>query len=892
MTIIGRWIRRLGFLIRRRTMEDDLRREMEAHRAQMADPRAFGNTLRLREEASDAWGFGWLDDAVQDARFALRTLRHSPGFALTAVATLALGIGVNSGMFSVVNGLLLRPLYERPDEVVGVRGRSTTPSRDARGISYPNYVELREGTTDIFAVLAATSTRFVGLDAGTGARRAMVSGVTANYFQIFRQPLALGRPFTTDEERPGADVRVAIISYRLWEQRGTDPRVLGQTVRVNGEPFTVVGVTAKGFTGTGIPGPEVWVPIGAQDAIDSGAGADARRTSAREAHELDVVGRLHAGVPIERVGPALDTIARRLEQAFPAINGGYTLVASAPFRLAFMPGPGSAVITATLSVLLMIMPAIVLLVACLNLADLLLARGHVRRQELAIRSSLGGGRWRLTRQLLTEGLLLALAGGAVGLWLSTVATDALLASLDPVLPVAVSLPDFDLDWRVLVGTIAFSLLASLVFGAWPAWALTGRAVVTDLKRHVGEEGRQPGGVRIGNALVVAQVALSLLLLSSAGLFLMSTMAAATADPGFSLDRGLLAEIDPGLAGYDEARGRQSHLALVERLRTLPGVESVTIGSSFPFSGFNDSREVAPAGVSDAQSKSVDSVFIVAGREYARTLGLSMLGGRDFNDIELASGASEPVAIIDEALAQRLWPGENALGRLIQFLDEKGPRVGQSIRVIGIVPGLKHSLGNPRPFPHVFVPLGQHYESAMTLHLRVSGDRAERTMMPTVARVIRDVDERVPVLRVETWRSHLDSSMEVWVYRAGARVCSAFGGIALLLAVIGVYGVKSYVVSRRTREFGIRIATGAQPRALLWQVLLEGSRITVVGIGIGLLLALGAGQLLQGFLYGVDAVEPVVLLAAPLILFTASLLASYIPALRATRVDPTVALRSE
>jgi len=373
---------------------------------------------------------------------------------------------------------------------------------------------------------------------------------------------------------------------------------------------------------------------------------------------------------------------------------------------------------------------------------------------------------------------------------------------------------------------------------------------------------------------------------------MSALSAATADPGFRLDGGLLVEVDPGLAGYDEARGRQSHLALVDRLRTVPGVEAVTIGSSFPFSGMNDSRDVAPAGAADARSYSDGAEFIVVGRDYARVLGLPMLGGRDFSDAELAPGSSERVAIIDDALAQRLWPGENALGRLIQFLDAEGPEAKQPIRVVGIVPAVKHSLGNARPSPHVYVPLGQHYESAMTLQLRIADEHAERAMLATVARVVRDVDERVPVLRVETWRDHIDAGLDAWLYRAGARVFSAFGGIALLLAVIGVYGVKSYVVSRRTREFGIRIATGAHPRALLWQVLREGGRITGIGIGLGLLLAVGAGQFLQGILYGVNAIEPVVLVTAPLILLASSLLASYIPALRATRVDPTVALRSE
>ena len=878
MAIIGEWIRRLGYLLRRGAREDELRREMEAHRALMEEPRAFGNTLRLRDEARDAWGWRWLDDFVQDTKFALRTLRHSPGFALTAVVTLALGIGVNIGMFTLVNSLLLRPVYERPDEVVGVYSRSTAPTGGYRGVSYPNYLDLRDGTTDVFANLTAFSTVFLGIDVGDGTRRAMASGVTSNYFEIFGLPLALGRLFTAEEERLGEETRVAIISYSLWEQRGADSSMLGRSIRVNGEQFTVVGVAPKGFTGAGIPGPEVWLPLGAQGA--------------RDAHELSVVGRLRAGTSIETAAPALATVARRLEQAFPAVNTGYTLEMSTPSRLLFMPGPGSGVVTASLAVLLMIMPMIVLLVACLNLADLLLARGLVRRQELAIRSSLGGGRWRLTRQLLTEGLVLALAGGAVGLLLSTWATDAMLASLRPVLPVALSLPELDLDWRVLVGTMGFSLMATLVFGAWPAWALTGRAVAIDLKRHVGEEGRRPRGIRIGNALVIAQVALSLLLLVSGGLFLMSAISAATADPGFRLDGGLIVEVDPGLAGYDEARGRQAHLALVDRLRQVPGVEAVTIGSRVPFSGFGDSRDVAPAGAADARANSVDAVFSVVGRDYARALGLQMLGGRDFNDGELAPGSSEPVAIIDDALAQHLWPGESPLGRLIQFLDAEGPEAGRSMHVIGIVPAVKHSLGNPQPYPHVYVPLGQHYESAMTVQLRIADEATERAMLATVARVIRGVDDRVPVLRLETWRDHLDASVDVWIYRAGARVFSAFGGIALLLAVLGVYGVKSYVVSRRTREFGIRIATGAHPRALLWQVMREGGRTTAIGIGIGLLLALGAGQILQGFLYGVNAIEPVVLLTAPLVLLAASLLASYMPALRATKVNPTVALRSE
>lgn len=886
MAIIGEWIRRIGYLLRREAREDELRQEMEAHRAQMGEPSAFGNMLRLREEARDAWGWRWLDDLVQDTRFAWRTLRHSPGFALTAIVTLALGIGVNSGMFSLINGLLLRPLYEGVDEVVEVHGRRTAPLR-IRDFSYPNYRDLQEGTTDIFANLAASSMEFVGLDAGDGARRALASAVTASYFQVLGAPPAHGRPFTTEEELPGAGIRVAIISYALWDQLGADPGTLGRLVRINGEQFTVVGVAPEGFSGTSIPGPEVWLPLGARETFST-EDWSRRPIDAREAHELSVIGRLRPGTSVETATAALGTVGRRLEQAFPSLNGGYSLVMSRPDRtLLFLPG-GTGV-AAGMALLLMLMPAVVLLVACLNLADLLLARGHVRRQELAIRASLGGGRWRLTRQLLTEGLLLALVGGAVGLWLSTWATKALLASLRTMLPVAVTLPDVGLDWRVLVGTVAFSLVATLVFGAGPALALTGRAAA-DLKRRTGDEAHRPGGVRIGNALVIGQIALSLLLLASGGLFLMSVLSAATADPGFSLDSGVIVKVDPALAGYDEARGRQSHRALIDRLRTVPRVEAVTIGSRPPFTSMGDSRDVAPAGAADAPSSAVGAVFSVVGRDYARVLGLPMLGGRDFSDAELAPGSGLRVAIIDDVLAEKLWPGEEAIGRQIQFLDAEGPEARLPILVVGLIPAVKHSLGDPRPYPHVYVPLGQHYESAMTLQLRVSGD--ERAMLGTIASVVRDVDERLPVLSVATWRDHLDAGFDARILRVGAGVFSTFGGIALLLAVLGVYGVKSYVVSRRTREFGIRIAIGAQPRALLWQVLREGGRITTIGIGIGLLLALGAGQFLQGILYGVNSIEPVVLVTAPLILLTASLLASYIPALRAMRVDPTVALRSE
>jgi predicted permease len=830
---------------------------------------------------------------VQDTRVGLRTLRRSPGFSLTAIVTLALGIGVNAGMFSLVNGLLLRPLYEPPRDMVELHSRSTGPSGDYRSFSYPDYRDLQEGTTAIFADLAAVTIDRVGLDDGGSTHRALASAVSANFFRAFAQPLTRGRPFTLEEERPGAGIRVAIVSHRFWEQRGADAAILGREVRVNGEPFTVVGVAPEGFTGPIVPGPELWLPLGAYDVLGEPE-SDGPRLGSREADELAVVGRLRPGTSMETAASALASMARRLEQTFPAIHAGYTIEAApASSRVLFMPGPVRGLLVATLSGLLMVMPIVVLLVACLNLVDLLLARGQIRRHEMAVRAALGGGRWRLTRQLVCEGLILALAGGAIGLLLSMWATDALLASIHPVIPIGITLPAVDPDWRVLAGTLACSLLATIVFSLWPAWALTRRAGATDLKRQGGEDGRRRiGGARIANLLVVGQVALAILLLASGGLFLMSALSAATADPGFRLDGGLLVQIDPSLAGYDQGRARQTHRELVDRLRSVPGVDAVSIGTGVPFSSMNDSRSVADASAAGSESAAVDAVFSAVGRDYARVLGLPLLRGRDFTDAELTPGTSEPVAIVDDELVRQLWPGEDALGRLIQFRDAEGPEAGRVMRVIGVIPAVKHSLTNPLPFPHVYVPLGQHYEGAMTLQLRLVDGEAERSMIATVARVVRGLDERLPVLSLATWRDHLDAGFDIWLFRAGARVFSAFAGIALLLAIVGVYGVKSYLVSQRTREFGIRIATGAHPRALMWQVLREGGRVTTIGILIGVILALGAGRVLQGFLYGIDAAEPLVLFAAPLILLGASLLASFLPALRATRVDPTIALRSE
>jgi predicted permease len=564
--------------------------------------------------------------------------------------------------------------------------------------------------------------------------------------------------------------------------------------------------------------------------------------------------------------------------------------------MSFSPRPEGNAEALQLATFLTLMALVVLLVACLNLANLLVARGHARRQEIAVRLSLGGGRGRLVRQLVTEGLVLALAGGAFGLLAASWATDALFVTLGPVFQqfVAVNLIVPATDGRVIAGTFGFCVLAALLFGLWPAWSLTRPAALDGLGQQAREDRGATSGRRGARALVISQVALSLGLLSTGGLFLMGARSAASADPGFSLDGGVVVDVEPRLAGYDAARGRETYRVLLDRLRALPGVVAASAASQVPFGPSQDIAPVVPAGASDPQGRMVLPHRSVIAGDHFRALGVPVVRGRDFTGAETTIGGATRVAIVDDALAAHLWPGEDPLGRQLQFVTGPSFQLGEPLEVVGVVPAVRYRLTDAEAGLHVYLPLGQDYDGAMSLHARVAdgSEESARAMLGTVAGIVREVAPDVPLLGLRTWRQHRDLSSEVWIYRAGGMVFSSFAGVALLLTVIGVYGVKAYLVARRTREFGVRMAVGAGSRDVLWLVLREGSRTTAIGICIGLLLAVAAGRLLQGFLYGVGALEPVVLLSAPLVLLGSSLLAAYFPARRATQVDPVVALRPD
>jgi predicted permease len=842
---------------------------------------------------------------LQDLKFSLRLLGKSPGFSLAAIAVLALGIGLNTGMFTFIYGLAFspRPLAE-PDRIVQVYTQDRKNPEDYRLFSYPLWRELN-ARPDLFSGVLAFNHTLVGHQTGTETRRVMSSIVSANYFATLGVPLARGRAFSAEEEHPGAALPVMIVSHAHWRKTNFAPDIIGRTLRINERAYTIVGVTPEGFSGTTMLfGPEFYFPLGVFESLENFTIGEERRTLDRaDAYNLFVVARLAPGVEAGTALAALDALGRNLEQVHPVGFKDQTVTVSALPRLGTSSSPRSEAAVTVFCLVLMGLAGSVLLIVCLNLAGLLLARGQSRRKEFAIRLALGGSRMQLIRQLCLEGLLLALVGGGLGLLSAQAVLDLLTASLEARLPLSLIASSTG-SGAVLTATAVICLGATLAFSLGPALRLSRTDVLTDLKQQAGEDvtGPRRAWWRPRHLLVVTQIALSLGLLIIAGLFLRTAATTANTNHGFQADHTVVAEVDSGLGGLDEARSLELFRTAQERLAALPGVQVAAIGTIVPYGIISNGRMVrrdGPALPADAkpataaEGRAYSGSWNSVGADYFTAMGLPLKQGRTFTVAEATQPGAPRVVILDESLARELWPEGGALGQYVRFTGERDTLVG-AMQVVGIAGSMQVEYFAEGAGGAVYVPFAQGYAANVHFHVRpvVDTEAAALALVPLVRETLRGAATGVPVFKVRTFRQHAETSMEVWAVNISSALLVTFSGFAMFVAVVGIYSVKAYQVSRRTREIGIRMALGALPGNVQALILREGLATASLGIAAGLLLGLGLNRLLSSVLQGVKPFDPVVLLAAAGAFLLAATLASWLPARKATQVNPLTALRAE
>jgi predicted permease len=861
---------------------------------------------------------------IRDLKFAFRQLFKAPAFTIAAVTVLALGIGVNTAVFTLVNTLFFAPpAYVKPHEMVQLFSQDKKDPKKFRGFSYPTYVDVRAQST-VFTDVMSFNIALIGIGQKGDTRRAFAGIVSSNYFSVLGVPVARGRAFVPEEEMPGHNTQVAIVSYSYWQKHDLDPSMLGSQVFINGRSFTIIGIAPKGFVGTmQVLSPDVWLPMSVYDQVANDFESENKTTiDDRKGTQLRIMGRLKPGITAAAAKPALEGLAANLEKAYPVEQKDQTFLAERVSRNTVSNRPGSDSRIKAIAPLLLGMAAVVLLVACLNLANMLLARSTARRKEIAIRLALGSSRWRIVRQLLTEGFVLALLGGVGGLILGLWSSDLLVGSMRKLMPL-------DIVWltgpnpAILAATFGFCLLGTLMFALGPALKISRSAVITDLKEHAGEDVvRRRWKFLPRNPLVVVQIAFSLALITAAALFIRGADKAASLDTGLKPGASYLLEVDASLAGYEPKRAQELYQNLSERLAALPGVEHASISSTVPFGMISLDRTVQRAGVhlgpdarpaTAAEGLAFKVSWDSVGADYFSTVGLPVIRGRAFTEAETTQPGPK-VAIIDEVLAKKLWPEGDALGQHIQYAAENAPagarggattgasadlneeeKQKETIEIVGIVPTTRHQLFEmEEPGGAIYLPFARGFQSDVSFFVRLSSLATgnEAITADLLRRTVRDVDPSIPILSLRTFAQYLDSNFDLWLVRAGAALFSIFGGLALCLAVVGLYGVKAYSVARRTREIGIRMALGAQAGAVLRMIMGEGSIMLFSGVAIGLLLAIVTAKILSGILYGVGALDPIAFTVAPLVLTIAALIATWLPARRATQVDPAQALRAE
>jgi predicted permease len=751
-----------------------------------------------------------------------------------------------------------------------------------------------------FYSIAAHNAALAGVTENGATRQAFVDIVSTGYFASLGVQPVYGRDFTADEEKPGTAAHSLIINYQRWARANFDRDILKHTVRINGEDYAIIGVAPKGFGGTtAIIGTEFFLPLGVHDAIESDFDSrDRFPLSDRRNHSLILIGRLKAGLTRDQADQQLKVIAAAHERAYPVENKNQDLIVRPLGRLGISTSPqDDSQLWVPLS-MLQGLAAAVLLTSCLNLANMMLAFGSARQKEIAIRLAVGGARSRIVRQLLVQGLMLSVAGGLLGLLFATWAANLLVTSMTTVLPISLAL-DLTPDRTVLAATMVFCTIATLAFGLWPALRLSRPDLLTSLKDHAGEvSGRLTRRITVRGALVTAQIALSLALLVLSGLFVRGAAAGASADPGFDLRPLVVSQLDPRLGGYDEVKSRESRRAALAQLRSTPGIEAVAAATVLPFGDYTMGAVVQREGPRlknedpNARGKIAHVLEYVVTSDYFRTLGLAMLRGREFTAAEEADEGGTPPVIIDKALADRLFANEDPIGQLLQFGADSGTADSTPMLIVGVAPTVRHDLFENKPEPHIYRPTGATGSTRLFVYARAAAPQSAESMLDAVRAQLNRVDPNLPIMFVKSFRSQHEGSAQVWILRAAAKMFLALGLAAAFVAVIGLYGVRSYLVSRRTREFGVRMAIGASPADVLRLVLREAAATTSLGLLIGLVLGVLLGWGLSFLIYGVSPYDPVTLAGAAGALALSSIVASIIPARRAAQVLPMTALRND
>jgi predicted permease len=811
-----------------------------------------------------------LDGASRDLRHAGRLLQRNPLFTATAVLSLAIGLGANTTVFTVAKALLLQPPVGvvESDRLVDIG-----TSRDGRGFgpsSYAAFLDVRERTTTLDGVYAYSRFPQALSFATLGDRSTesiFGSLVTTSYFAVLGAVPAAGRLFgRADSEQPLASP-VAVLSYGFWSRRfNRDPTIIGRAITLNRHPVTVVGVTSEGFHGTGVRALDVWVPMSMAPAMSSqGAAA---LTDRGGSHWL-IGGRLKPDVSIAQAAAEMQVIGRTFGRADPDPNRRTSLSV-----LPTSPVPGAGGPMVAFLALVAMMVTLVLVIACANVAGVLLMRATARRHEMALRLAIGAGRARLVRQLLTETVLLFILGGAAGLLLARGMTAALVALL-PALPFPVELT-LTLDVRVLGYATALSLVAALLSGLAPALRASKTDLLSGLRRDQGLVGR----LRLRYVFILGQVAFSVVLVITAGLFTRALHRAASIDPGFDPHAVELASLDLAQAGYTEATGALFARELLERVRGLSQVETASLGSGMP-GGFEVRRESLTVPGGDARAFTVDWNIIEPG--YFATLRTAIVSGRDFSAGD--RDGTQPVAIVSEGAARQFWPGQQAIGQYLVQPRGTGSRM-QPLLVIAVARDLQSSsLIDGLAWPCVYVPFQQQYVPQVTIAARaIPGRRIGDDLRD----LVRSLNPNVPIVTAGTLEDSV--AMGLTPQRVAASVSGSLGLVGLLLASIGIYGVAAYTVVLRTREIGVRIALGARSADIVRMVLREGVSLTLIGSAMGVLLAAAVSRVLAGFLFGIPPVDPLTFVGATALLTATGLVACYVPVRRATRIDPMQALR--